>query len=99
MESPAIRRKLEEDENKNRRSGGGGGGANGNSSGYEDGRGNAVENDNSRFIANQRLTTQQNIDQQDIQLEALGSAVDRLGDMTGAINTGFYNLSPHISYI
>jgi hypothetical protein len=94
MESPAIRRKLEEDENKNRRSGGGGGGITGNSSGYEDGRGNAIENDNSRFIANQRLTTQQNIDQQDIQLEALGSAVDRLGDMTGAINTGFFIIYP-----
>ena len=84
MESPTVRRKLEDDENKSRRVGGSGMG----SLGIEDSRGGAAEKDNSRFIANQRLVTQQNIEQQDIHLEALGNAADRLGVMSGAINTG-----------
>ena len=50
--------------------------------------GGAAEKDNSRFIANQRLVTQQNIEQQDINLDALGNAADRLGAMSGAINQG-----------
>merc|ERR1719502_1506121 len=43
-------------------------------------------NANAGFIANQRVVTQQNIDEQDIHLEALGNAADRLNAMGGAIN-------------
>ena len=78
MESPSVRKKLEEDEAKMRRTTGGMG-----SSGRSDDKGS---NANSGFVANQRVVTQQNIDQQDIHLEALGNAADRLNAMGGVIN-------------
>ena len=53
------------------------------SSGRSDDKGS---NANSGFVANQRVVTQQNIDQQDIHLEALGNAADRLNAMGGVIN-------------
>jgi len=85
MESPGVRRKLEDDENKSRRGGGLAGAADAE---HSRGGGGSIEQDNSRFIANQRLTIQQNIDHQDVHLEALGTAADRLGEMSGAINQG-----------
>ena len=79
VESPSVRRKMEEDEAKLRRTTGG---MNNNSS-RSDEKGSSA---NAGFIANQRVVTQQNIDDQDIHLEALGNAADRLNAMGGVIN-------------
>jgi hypothetical protein len=77
MESPAIRRKLEDDENKARQ------GVNDESLGAV----TSIEKENSRFIRNQQQVTRENIAQQDIQLEQLGHAVDRLEGVGRTINT------------
>ena len=60
MESPSVRRKMEEDEAKLRRTTGG----MSNNSRQATNSSNA----NAGFIANQRVVTQQNIDEQDIHL-------------------------------
>ena len=70
---------MEEDEAKLRRTTGG----MNNNSGRSDEKGSSA---NAGFIANQRVVTQQNIDDQDIHLEALGNAADRLNAMGGVIN-------------
>lgn len=63
-----MRRKIENDENS-------GNGMSGTDYSKE------IEKDNNRFIANQSQITKETIAQQDIQLDHLGNAVDRLGHM------------------
>ena len=70
---------MEEDEAKMRRTTG----SMNNNSSRSDEKGSSA---NAGFIANQRVVTQQNIDDQDIHLEALGNAADRLNAMGGVIN-------------
>lgn len=76
MDSSAVRRKIEEDELKNRKQ----------MQPAEYSTGNSLENENSAFIGNQKRYVHQQMQEQDAQLETLGSAVERLDDMAGAIN-------------
>ena len=78
MESPSVRRKMEEDEARYRSTTGGM-----NNNNRQETKGS---NANAGFVANQRVVTQQNIDEQDVHLEALGNAADRLNAMGGVIN-------------
>ena len=82
MESASVRRKLEDDENKNR------------SKGYDEStvalqgnsRSNEIDRDNTRFIADQKQITKATIKEQDVQLDALGNAVDNLGNLGKVIH-------------
>eukprot|EP00596_Hydrurales_sp_CCMP1899_P011069 CAMPEP_0119043490 /NCGR_PEP_ID=MMETSP1177-20130426/22759_1 /TAXON_ID=2985 /ORGANISM="Ochromonas sp, Strain CCMP1899" /LENGTH=135 /DNA_ID=CAMNT_0007011721 /DNA_START=385 /DNA_END=792 /DNA_ORIENTATION=- len=47
---------------------------------------NEIEKDNNRFIGEQRQVTKQTINQQDVQLDSLGNAVDRLGMIGRDVN-------------
>lgn len=69
MDSPAVRRKLDADDAKGRRG-----------SNYEvhNAMQRAIDEDNDRFVGDQRTQTRQIINQQDDSLEQLGAAVDRL---------------------
>lgn len=71
MESPSVRRKLEDDENRARRESLEGASAALNGSG-------AIEKENDRFIKDQHQQAKTIIKEQDIQLGHLDSAVDRL---------------------
>mmetsp|Transcript_19996 Transcript_19996/g.28727 ORF Transcript_19996/g.28727 Transcript_19996/m.28727 type:complete len:269 (-) Transcript_19996:171-977(-) len=77
MESPSVRRKLEDDENKAKRS------VHDESLGAVTG----MERENTQFIRGQQQMTKDMIGQQDVQLDSLGQAVDRLGGMGKTINT------------
>jgi transcription antitermination factor NusA-like protein len=76
MESPAVRKKIENDENKSRRES------------YDEGVGamGAVVKENERFIQDQGQRQKQAIEVQDKNLESLGLAVDRLGQIGKDIN-------------
>lgn len=80
MESAAVRRKMEDDENKARRVAGG-------FDPNSDAIHANIDRENNRFIADQRQLTKQTIQHQDVQLDHLGKAVDRLGQMGTDINT------------
>ena len=47
----------------------------------------SIDRENNRFIADQRQLTKQTIQHQDVQLDHLGKAVDRLGQMGTDIHT------------
>lgn len=79
MNSPAVRRKMEEDEIKHRSTASSG--LDGSSSGNA-----ALERDNEAFVGTQHQRAKQMIREQDDQLEALDSAVGRLGGMASTIN-------------
>ena len=77
MESPQVRRKIEDDENRQKHS-------------LQDaslGAMTSTEHANTEFVRNQQQTTKQMISQQDVQLSSLGQAVDRLEGMGRTINT------------
>jgi hypothetical protein len=78
IDSPAVRRKIEDDENKARRDQG-------------DASMNIlqqrVEKENDRFIADQKQQMKQVIEAQDQNLEHLDKGVTRLGEMAKDINT------------
>ena len=46
-----------------------------------------IEKDNTRFVHGQQQATQEMIGQQDVALDSLGNAVDRLEGMGRTINT------------
>lgn len=78
MDSPWVRKKVEEDEIKSKRTG------------YDEVHNaltKSVEEDNSRFIRDQKQVTQSSIKQQDESIEQLGQAVERLGQVGREINT------------
>jgi len=77
MESPSVRRKLEDDENKAKRT------VHDESLGAVTG----IERENTHFVRGQMQETKEMIGQQDVQLDSLGQAVDRLGGMGRTINT------------
>ena len=77
IDSSAVRRKLEEDETKMRRAA---------FDGSSDALRTSVDRENHAFVADQRQMTQETIQHQDIQLDHLGQAVDRLGQMGKDIN-------------
>ncbi len=68
MDSPAVRRKIEEDEINSRR---------GNE--FSNSHSNALQEENQSFINNQTKQTHTLIAQQDVQLDGLSDAVGRLG--------------------
>jgi len=74
MESESVRKKIEEDFGKSKRDEREGAFAalGANSS-------NPVERENARFISKHKMETRELISQQDVALESLGDAVDRLG--------------------
>mmetsp|Transcript_27807 Transcript_27807/g.26625 ORF Transcript_27807/g.26625 Transcript_27807/m.26625 type:complete len:251 (+) Transcript_27807:127-879(+) len=81
IESAGVRRKMEDDENKAK------------NRGFDDASNalykkpeNEIEKDNNRFIGEQRQVTKQTINQQDVQLDSLGNAVDRLGMIGRDVN-------------
>lgn len=69
MDSQSLRQKMENDENKSKRS----------SQNESLLRNAELDQENDKFIHNQRQRTKQAIQQQDENLDILGSAVDRLG--------------------
>jgi hypothetical protein len=76
MDSPDVRRKIESDELKLKRS-------------VNDenlGAGTSIERGNTTFVRGQQQVTREAISQQDVALDDLGNAVDRLGIMGAAIN-------------
>lgn len=80
MDSVSVRQKMEADEKLNRSRQAGAG---------DDATSQLrreIHTDNSRFVNNQRATTQQTINQQDESLDGLGRAVDRLGEIGRNIN-------------
>lgn len=84
MESPLIRRKLENDENRARSRGADGSGL------ISSGNNNAaaqIAADNTSFIKTQSQVTRTTIDEQDRQLDSLGNAVTRLTLLSGDIKT------------
>ena len=89
MDSPAVRRKLEDDRNKARRGQGNIGmdGSNSKAGLSINETRNAINEDNSRFIADQKQVTMSIIKQQDEALLGLDDAVGRLDHMGRAINT------------
>jgi chromosome segregation ATPase len=72
MESTMVRRKMEDDENRGRSQ---------QLDESTEALRKAVDTDNERFVSNQKQLTQQTIAQQDVQLDHLGKAVDRLGQI------------------
>jgi chromosome segregation ATPase len=77
MESPVVRKKLEDDENKSRRQ-------------TQDDSVTAIREDiersNENFIGNQKQVLKKNIQDQDVLLDDLGQSVERLGKMGEAVN-------------
>eukprot|EP00595_Chromulina_sp_UTEXLB2642_P002212 CAMPEP_0196761094 /NCGR_PEP_ID=MMETSP1095-20130614/215_1 /TAXON_ID=96789 ORGANISM="Chromulina nebulosa, Strain UTEXLB2642" /NCGR_SAMPLE_ID=MMETSP1095 /ASSEMBLY_ACC=CAM_ASM_000446 /LENGTH=223 /DNA_ID=CAMNT_0042110189 /DNA_START=64 /DNA_END=732 /DNA_ORIENTATION=+ len=76
MESASVRRKIENDSNKSNR--------------YSEGsdvHNSLIEQENNRFIKDQKLQVKESITKQDESLEQLGSAVDRLGVIGKDINS------------
>jgi hypothetical protein len=85
MDSEFVRRKMDEDENKARRAGG----TNRETLGFgmrSSEAAGAREKENDRFIQDQRQYVERGVKDQDQQLGALGSAVDRLGEMSRGVN-------------
>lgn len=76
MDSPAVRRKIEDDELKLKRS----------TNDADLGAVTNIERGNTSFVRGQQQVTRDAIDQQDEALMGLGQAVDRLGDMGRTIN-------------
>lgn len=73
-----MRRKIEDDENKHKRDS------------YDEANSalmSSINQENNRFVKDQRLQTQQLIREQDKSVEQLGVAVDRLGEIGKTINT------------
>jgi hypothetical protein len=77
MESPAVRRKMEDDENKAKR------GTNDENLGAV----TNIEKENSKFIRGQQQIQKEQINQQDVQIGRLGEAVTRLDGIGRTINT------------
>lgn len=77
MESEAIKRKMEDDENKSKAGSGD----------PNFGAVTNIEKKNSDFIRGQQQVTKETIAQQDVQLDHLGRAVDRLDGIGRTINT------------
>lgn len=77
IDSSAVRRKLEDDETKMRRAA---------FDGSSDALRTSVDKENHSFITDQRQLTHETIQHQDVQLDSLGQAVDRLGQMGKDIN-------------
>jgi len=77
MDAPEIRRKLEDDENRAKK----------NTSDESTGAMTGMQKDNERFVRGQQQMTQEMISQQDVALDSLGNAVDRLEGMGRSINT------------
>lgn len=78
MESPAVRKKLEDDENKSKRQV------------QEDAATSIradIERSNDHFIGGQKQQLKSTIDNQDVLLGQLGESVERLGKMGEAVNT------------
>jgi hypothetical protein len=83
IDSPAVRRKIEDDDRR---------GKNNNaddaySALNPSNSSSSSTNDNAGFIKNQKLQTREMIDMQDKNLDQLGNAVDRLGEIGRTINT------------
>jgi chromosome segregation ATPase len=78
IDSSAVRRKMEEDEAKSRRQM--------QSVEYSTNSNSSLVNENAAFVANQSKYAHQQIRDQDVQLEGLGQAVERLDHMAGAIH-------------
>lgn len=78
IDSPAVREKVDADEARSRREG---------TSDVHSALNHSLEEDNTRFIRDQRQTTKQVIRQQDDSLVELGNAVDRLHAVGKEINT------------
>jgi len=76
MDSPAVRRKIEDDELKLKRS----------TNDVDLGAVTNIERGNTSFVRGQQQITREAISQQDEALVGLGQAVDRLGDMGQTIN-------------
>lgn len=77
MESPVVRKKLEDDENRSRRQV-----TEDSTVALRDG----IERDNTNFIQNQKQQLKENIAHQDVLLEDLDESVVRLGKMGEAVN-------------
>lgn len=82
MESSAIRRKIDDDENRQRRLDGNGGGMSVNPMS----KGMSIEEENHSFIQDQRQQTQFAIREQDMALDELGLAVDKLHVIGRGVN-------------
>jgi chromosome segregation ATPase len=84
IDSPAVRRKIEDDDRR---------GKNNNADDAysalnpSNSSSSSSANDNAGFIKNQKLQTREMIDMQDKNLDQLGNAVDRLGEIGRTINT------------
>lgn len=78
IDSRAVRHKMEEDEAKNRRQM--------QNAEYSTSSNSSLNNENAAFVANQSTYAHAQIRDQDIQLEGLGQAVERLDHMAGAIH-------------
>lgn len=76
MDSPNIRRKIEEDDLRAKRS----------TADPDLGATTNIERGNTTFVRGQQQMTHEMINQQDQALDSLGQAVDRLGDMGRSIN-------------
>eukprot|EP01041_Mallomonas_annulata_P006501 gene6501-13128_t len=74
LESSVVRRKMDEDENRQKRQA------------VEMTANSDVERGNDQFIDDQRQVSKQLMKEQDVQVGALGQAVDRLGEMGRGIN-------------
>lgn len=78
MESPAVRKKLEDDENRSKRQA------------QEDAATSIradIERSNDQFIGGQKQQLKSTVDNQDVLLGQLGESVERLGKMGEAVNT------------
>jgi len=82
MESSAIRRKIDDDENRQRRLEGNSGGMSVNPMS----KGMSIEEENHSFIQDQRQQTQFAIREQDMALDELGMAVDKLHVIGRGVN-------------
>ena len=76
IDSPAVRRKLEDDELRFKRS----------TDDPDLGATTNIEKGNTTFVRGQQQLTHEMIREQDVALDGLGQAVDRLGDMGKSIN-------------
>jgi len=76
IDSSAVRRKMEDDEAKNRRQ----------MQSAEYSTNSSMDNENAAFVANQSTYAHQQIRDQDVQLDGLGQAVERLDHMGRVIH-------------